>query len=83
VSTLLKFGVNLHCNFVTLNKKRTKKKIYGNELFNSCRCNYAGKLGSKFKAENKFEHYSKMQLQNGMSGAEIAERCWLIMVFAT
>jgi Zn-dependent membrane protease YugP len=36
--------------------------------------NYAGKLGSKFKAKSKFEHYSKMQLQNGMSGAEIAEK---------
>jgi Zn-dependent membrane protease YugP len=36
--------------------------------------NHAGKLGSKFKAKNKFEHYSKMQLQNGMSGAEIAEK---------
>jgi Zn-dependent membrane protease YugP len=28
----------------------------------------------KFKTESKFEHYSKMQLQNGMSGAEIAEK---------
>jgi Zn-dependent membrane protease YugP len=27
---------------------------------------------SKFKS--KFEQYSKMQLQNGMSGAEIAEK---------
>jgi Zn-dependent membrane protease YugP len=28
----------------------------------------------KFKAKSKFEQYSKMQLQNGMSGAEIAEK---------
>jgi Zn-dependent membrane protease YugP len=35
--------------------------------------NHAGKLGSKFKAKSKFEQYSKMQLQNGMS-AEIAEK---------
>jgi Zn-dependent membrane protease YugP len=35
--------------------------------------NHAGKLGSKFKAKSK-EQYSKMQLQNGMSGAEIAEK---------
>jgi Zn-dependent membrane protease YugP len=27
-----------------------------------------------FKAKSKFEQYSKMQLQNGMSGAEIAEK---------
>jgi Zn-dependent membrane protease YugP len=26
------------------------------------------------RLKNKFEHYSKMQLQNGMSGAEIAEK---------
>jgi Zn-dependent membrane protease YugP len=38
------------------------------------RSNHAGKLGSKFKAKSKFEQYSKMQLQNGMSGAEIAEK---------
>jgi Zn-dependent membrane protease YugP len=36
---------------------------------------------AKFKAKSKFEQYSKMQLQNGMSGAEIAEKCWLIMEF--
>lgn len=29
-------------------------------------------VGSRLKS--KFEHYSKMQLQNGMSGAEIAEK---------
>jgi Zn-dependent membrane protease YugP len=28
----------------------------------------------QFKAKSKFEQYSKMQLQNGMSGAEIAEK---------
>jgi Zn-dependent membrane protease YugP len=33
--------------------------------------NHAGKLGS---SRLKFEQYSKMQLQNGMSGAEIAEK---------
>jgi Zn-dependent membrane protease YugP len=26
------------------------------------------------RLKSKFEHYSKMQLQNGMSGAEIAEK---------
>jgi Zn-dependent membrane protease YugP len=34
-------------------------------------CWQAGRVSSRLKS--KFEHYSKMQLQNGMSGAEIAE----------
>jgi Zn-dependent membrane protease YugP len=58
---------------VTLNVN-IKNKIDGNELFNSCRSNHAGKLGISSRLKSKFEQYSKMQLQNGMSGAEIAEK---------
>jgi Zn-dependent membrane protease YugP len=33
------------------------------------------------RLKNKFEHYSKMQLQNGMSGAGLQKKCWPIMGF--
>ena len=33
------------------------------------------------RLQSKFDHYSKVHLRNGMSGAEIAKKCYMITEF--
>jgi Zn-dependent membrane protease YugP len=58
---------------VTYNKK-FKTKYYGNGLFDIGWSNVLFSWLVSSRLKSKFEHYSKLQLQNGMSGAEIAEK---------
>jgi Zn-dependent membrane protease YugP len=69
---LLKFGVEALL-FVTLNKKQ-KIKYMGMSYLILAGAIMLASWAVSSRLKSKFEHYSKMQLQNGMSGAEIAEK---------